>query len=62
MLSMANSTPKRFETPPNPSGGTPFRTPSTSSADAKRDLAVLKIPPSPCLKRLGYGTGANFRI
>jgi len=37
-----------------------FKTPKTSSAElAKRELSVLKIPPSPCLKRLGYGTGVN---
>jgi len=52
-----NSTPKRTETPPNQVA---FKTPKTSSAElAKRELSVLKIPPSPCLKRLGYGTGVN---
>merc|ERR1712117_678848 len=49
--------PKRIETPPNQVA---FKTPKTSSAElAKRELSVLKIPPSPCLKRLGYGTGVN---
>ena len=53
-----NSTPKRTETPPNQVA---FKTPKTSSAElAKRELSVLKIPPSPCLKRLGYGTGADL--
>ena len=59
-LTGSNSTPKRTATPPNHIS-TKIQTPATSSAElAKRELSVLKIPPSPCLKRLGYGTGAEF--